>query len=119
MQKSITARHFDLTPEMKQSCEEEIDRLGEFFDNIISAELVLDKERHLRKAELKVRVYNSTITGTANTDDIYKSVAEAADKVKVQLQKYKGKLKNKKPEVITETINSLTRPTTDVDEIDI
>lgn len=119
MRKSITARHFDLTPEMKQSCEEEIERLAKFFDNIISAELVLDKERHLKKAELRVKVYNATITGTASTEDLYKSVSEAADKVKVQLQKYKGKLKDKNPELITETINSLTKPSTDVDEIDI
>ena len=119
MQKSITARHFDLTPEMKESCLAEVDGLRKFFDNIISAELVLDKERHMKKAELKIKVYNATITSAATSEDIYKAVSEATDKARVQLIKYKGKLKEKNSERITKTIDSLTKPSTDVDEIDV
>jgi putative sigma-54 modulation protein len=118
MQKNITARHFDLTPEMKERCEAEIDGLRRYFDNIISANLVLDVERHVHRAELKVQVYNATITGSGDTNDMYNSIASAVDKVKGQLKKYKGKLKNKRPDEITETINNLTQPTTDVDELD-
>ncbi len=119
MQKNITARHFDLTTEMKQKCEDEMDGLSRFFDNIISADLVLDTERHRRKAELKVKVYNTVISGTGETDDLYNSISAAVEKVKVQLIKHKGKLKDKDPEEIKETISSLTQPTTDVDEIDV
>lgn len=119
MQKEITARHFDLTSEMKEMCEIEMEGLTRFFENIISAELILDTERHIRKAELKVKVYNATITGTGDTDDMNNSIAMAVDKVKGQLKKYKGKLKNRKPEEITETIDSITKPRTDVDETEI
>ena len=119
MLKKITARHFDLTAEMKERAEEEMDRLTRYFDNIVSAELVLDTERHRRMAELKVNVYNSTISGTGETDDMYNSIAQAVDKVKGQLKKYKAKLKHKKPDEITGTIDKLTRPTTDVDEVDV
>ena len=119
MQKTITARHFDLTQEMKEKCEAEIDGLTRYFENIISADLVLDKERHLQKVELNVKVYNTTITGKGDTDDLYNSLSVAVDKVKTQLKKHKGKLKNKKPDEIAETISSLTQPSTDVDEVDI
>jgi len=119
MQKNITARHFDLTDEMRDRCESEMDGLTRFFENIISADLVLETEKHRRKAELKVKVYNSTITGTGDTDDLYNSISAAVDKVKGQLIKYKGKMKEKKPEQIHETIDSLTRPSTDVDEVDV
>ncbi len=118
MLKTITARHFDLTSEMKERAEEEIDRLTRYFDNIVSAELVLDTERHRRTAELKVNVYNNTISGTGDTDDMYNSIAVAVDKVKGQLKKYKSKLKQKKPEEITGVKDVLTRPSTDVDEVD-
>lgn len=118
MLKKITARHFDLTAEMKERAEEEMDRLTRYFDNIVSAELVLDTERHRHVAELRVNVYNNMITGTGDTGDMYNSITVAVDKVKVQLKKYKGKLKHKKPEEITETIDTLTRPNTNVDEVD-
>ena len=119
MLKKISARHFDLTDEMRERAESEMDGLTRYFENIISAELVLDTERHHRKAELTVKVYNNTITGTGDTDDIYNSIGQAVDKVKGQLKKYKGKLKHKKPDEITETMDALTRPSTDVDELDV
>jgi len=64
MLKKITARHFDLTPNIKEKAEEEMERLTRFFDNIVSAELILDQEKHRRIAELKVNVYNQTIAAT-------------------------------------------------------
>lgn len=119
MLKKITARHFDLTPEMKDKAEEEMEGLTRYFENIISAEMVLDTERHRRVAELKVNVYNQIISGTGETEDIYSSIDVAVDKVKKQLKKYKGKLKNRKPEEIAGKKENLTRPTTDIDEVDV
>ncbi|MEA2031795.1 MAG: ribosome-associated translation inhibitor RaiA [candidate division Zixibacteria bacterium] len=119
MLKKITARHFDLTPEIKDSAEEEMDRLTRYYENIISAELVLDAERHRRRAELKVNVYNNTISGSEESDDMYVSIAKAVDKVIGQLKKYKGKLKNRQPEAISETKRDLTRPNIKDDDLDI
>jgi len=118
MQKIITARHFDLTPEMKERAEADIESLTRYFENIISAELVLETERHRRIAELRVKVFNNSITGTGDTDDMYNSIGVAVDKVKGQLKKYKGKLKERRPEEIADTISELTRPATNPDEID-
>lgn len=119
MLKKVTARHFDLTPEIKAKAEEEMDGLTRFFENIISAEMVLDAERHRRRAELKVNVFNNVIQGRAETDDIYNAIDAVIDKVKVQLKKYKGKLKDRKPEEVTGVKQSLARPTTDLDEVDV
>ncbi|UCC44433.1 MAG: ribosome-associated translation inhibitor RaiA [Candidatus Zixiibacteriota bacterium] len=119
MQKSITARHFDLTPELRNHADIEIDGLTRYFDNIISAELILDKERHRQKAELKVKVYKETLAGTGETDDMYNSIAMAVDKVKGQLKRYKGKLKDKKPDRITDLTEETTRPRTNDEELDV
>lgn len=119
MLKRITARHFDLSEEMKIQAEQEIDSLTRYFENIVSADLILDMERHRRKAELKINVYNNTLTGTGDTDDMYNSISVAVEKVKSQLKKYKGKLKDKRPEEISGVKDELTRPSTDLDEIDI
>ncbi|MGH8014654.1 MAG: ribosome hibernation-promoting factor, HPF/YfiA family, partial [Candidatus Zixiibacteriota bacterium] len=96
----------------------EMDGLKKFFDNIISAELILDSEKHRKKAELKVRVYNQTLNATADTGDIYSSIDGVIEKIKGQLKKYKGKLKDKRPEKITSVVEKLTRPSTDDDEIE-
>jgi putative sigma-54 modulation protein len=118
MQKIITARHFDLTTEMKDRAESEMESLTRYFDNIISAELVLDTERHRRMAELKVKVYNNVISGSGDTDDMYNSISVAVDKVKGRLKKYKGKLKARKPEEIAEAKSAFGQPSTDVDEVE-
>jgi len=119
MQKKITARHFDLTPEIREKAETEIDSLQRYFDNIISAEMILDMERHRRLAEVKVKVYKETLTGTGDTDDIYNSMSQAIEKVKVQLKKYKGKLKEKRPEEIADVTESITRPHTNPEDLDV
>jgi putative sigma-54 modulation protein len=118
MLKTITARHFDLSNEMKEKAEAEIDGLTKFFDNIISADLILNSEKHRKTAELKVKVYNQTLTATADTDDVYSSISSAVDKIKVQLKKYKGKLKNKRPEEIAQVVQKLTKPTTDDEDLE-
>lgn len=118
MQTTITARHFDLTDEMRTQAEGEIEGLTRYFENIISAELVLDIERHRRIAEIRVRVYNNTLTATGDTDDLYNSINMAVDRMKTQLKKYKGKLKDRRPEEIAEIKDALTRPLTNPEDVD-
>ncbi|RKX22517.1 MAG: ribosome-associated translation inhibitor RaiA, partial [Candidatus Zixiibacteriota bacterium] len=114
-----TARHFDLTPELREHVESEIEKLTRYFENIISSDVILDVEKYRQTAEIKVKVYNAVITGSADSNDMYASIEMSVDKVKKQLKKYKGKLKNKHPEKITETVESLTKPQTNEDEIDV
>jgi putative sigma-54 modulation protein len=118
MKTKVTARHFDLTPDMKAKAEDEMDGLTRFFDRIISAEYVLDTERHRRSAELRVKVHAHTLSAKAETDDIITAISGAADKMTSQLKKYKGKLKDKDPSEIAEFAQSTTMPDTDVDGID-
>jgi ribosome hibernation promoting factor len=119
MNVEITARHFDLTPELKEHTEREVEGLTRFFDNIVSAEVILDVEKYRQSAEIKVKVYNAVLAGTGKTDDMYASIEQAVNKVKVQLKKHKSKLKDKRPEKIHEAVEERTRPDTDVDSLDV
>ena len=47
MNTKVTARHFELTPEIKSLAEENFDGLQRYFDHIISCHLILDVEKHL------------------------------------------------------------------------
>ena len=119
MQVKLTARHFDLTPQIREKAEAEIEGLTRFHENIISAELILDVERHRRLAEIRVKVSRDTLTGSGDSDDMYKSISLAVDKMKAQLKKHKEKLKEKDVEAITGVAESMTRPSTNPDEVDV
>jgi putative sigma-54 modulation protein len=115
----ITARHFHLTPELKSHIEREVGKLRKYFESIIASEVILDVEKYRQRAEIRIRVYRDTIAGTADSDDMYTSVESALDKVKGQLKKYKSRLKEKRPEEILETVEKITRPETDIDEVEL
>jgi putative sigma-54 modulation protein len=119
MKLNITARHFDLTPQLKENIERELDGLTKFFDNIISADVILDVEKYRQSVEIKIKVYNQSITAKADSNDMYASLEKAIDKVKVQLKKYKGKLKEKHPEKIEANVAKTTRPKTNDEEVDV
>jgi putative sigma-54 modulation protein len=119
MKTKLTARHFDLTPEIRAHAEEELEGLNKFFEHIISAELIMDVARHRRLAEIKVKVSRDTIAGNGESDDLNKAIALAVDKVKVQLVKHKERLKEKDVDEIIATESALTKPQANPDEVDV
>jgi putative sigma-54 modulation protein len=92
----ITARHFDLTDDLKNFVEHEIEKLGRYFNHIIDTHLILDAEKSRMTAELKVKVYGTILTSKVRSFDMYKSVEEVIDKMGGQLKRYKGRLQDKK-----------------------
>ena len=104
MKVNITARHFELTDELKGRVGEEVDKLTRFYENIISANAVLDVEGYRHMAEISVKVYGTTLTGTGESDQMQISIERAMDKLAVQLKKYKGKLKDKNQKRVSQEI---------------
>jgi putative sigma-54 modulation protein len=118
MDTKITARHFELTPEIKNLAEENFASLEKFFDNIITSQLILDVEKHRKKAELKMSVHGQTLTSTEVSDDMYVSIESVFDKARGQLRKYKGKIKSKNIHEIQAAQDAAAKPKTDVEDVD-
>jgi putative sigma-54 modulation protein len=97
METRITARHFNLTPELKEFCEKQISRLERYFDRIIHCHLILDLEKSRMTAELKLKVHGTALNSKESSFDMHISVEKVLSKMEVQLKKYKAKLKDKKP----------------------
>lgn len=114
----VTARHFELTDEIKDHAQHNYEELKKFFENIISCDLTLDVERHRKLAELQVKVFGQTLRSTGEADDMYVSIESAFDKARTQIKKYKGKLKKKHPKEITSKQADAAKPDTDVDAVD-
>lgn len=114
----LTARHFELTPELKGHAEGNFDSLQKLYDQIISCHLILDVEKHRKMAEMQIKVHGQVLTSTEESDDMHISIESVFDKARQQLKKYKEKLKLKDSRKIAVAQSEAARPHTDADSID-
>lgn len=102
MKISVTGRHFELTDAVKDRATDEIERLGKFFDNIISANLVMTQEKHRILGELTMSVAKSKLIAKSSTKDPLATIEMVTDKMAKQLKKHKGKMKERHQDKISE-----------------
>jgi putative sigma-54 modulation protein len=94
MNVSITGRKVKLTPQLRAYIEKNMKKLDHYSDHIYDFALILERERHLFKAEVNIRVKKKTIHLFAKTHDIFSVVDTLYDKVEVKLRRYREKLNN-------------------------
>ena len=91
MRINFTARHYKPSLRLKEYAENEVLRLEKFYDGIINCEIVLDYQKDIQIAEVHLTVYGQKLTVVEKTDDIYKSIYKAVDKMERKLKRYKEK----------------------------
>jgi len=91
MRISFTARHYKPSQRLKEYAQNEVLRLEKFYDGIISCEIVLDYQKDIQIAEIMITVYGQQLTVMEKTDDIYKSIDKAVEKMERKLKRYKEK----------------------------
>lgn len=96
MEIRTTARHFELTDNLKKFSEDEIKRLEKYYDHIIDTHLTMSVEKSRQIAELTVKVYGTVLTSKAKAFDMYLAVEQVIIKMESQIKKYKSKLREKK-----------------------
>jgi putative sigma-54 modulation protein len=98
MRLSLTGRHVDVPPTLRQLVTRRLERLERVFnDTLLSASVVLSKERHLLQAELVVRArgdHTFSAVGAGATWTV--AVGEAAEKIAQQAHKLKDKWRSRK-----------------------
>ena len=107
MQITFTARHFKATSRLKGYCEKKVSRLKRYYDGIIECEIILDYEKLNQIAEIAIKVYGQRLLAIEKSEDIFKSIDAAVEKLERQVKKYKEKLKdhtNAKPAEILTTL---------------
>jgi len=119
MEPQITARHLDLTPKIKDHARKALMHLNKFYENIVAEECILSKQKFMHSAEMRVTVYREIISASAENEDLFAAIDQCADKIKAQLNRYKGRLKEKDPTEVTNLATRTARPETDVDAVDM
>jgi putative sigma-54 modulation protein len=98
MRLSLTGRHLDVPPTLRQLVTRRLERLERHFnDTLVSAAVVLSKERHLLQAELVVHARGDhTFSAVGEGTTWTAAVGGAAEKIAQQAHKLKDKWKTRK-----------------------
>jgi len=92
MKIDITARHIELTPALRTFTEEKLAKLEKLLDDRLEAHVVLFVEKHRHVAEIQVKSRTAVFSGQEETDDLYSSIREVAEKLERQALKHKEKI---------------------------
>ncbi|MBN1540888.1 ribosome-associated translation inhibitor RaiA [candidate division KSB1 bacterium] len=104
MRITFTARHFKTSDRLKEFAEERVRKLKKYYDGILDIEIILDYIRQQQVAELIAKVYGTRLAVVEKSEDMYKSIDLAVDKLERQLVRYKGKMRGFDKERIVENI---------------
>ena len=91
----IKATKMEMTGAIESAVKEKAGSLEKYFDKIISIDVEVGKttQHHHKgdffRAEINVQVPKKMLRAEAETDDLYKSINEARDRMKMEITKYK------------------------------
>jgi len=93
---SITGRHLEVTPALRQRIEEKISKLHKYSHHIIEANVILSVEKYRHVAEIILQLNGATISAQGQTEDMYASLDRALEKIERQLHRYKERYDKRK-----------------------
>ncbi len=97
MQIVVSARHADITEEMRTYAERKVSKLLKFYDKIQEIEVVLDRESVRHRVEIIVNAEHKNMFVASETgDDPFACMDLALDKLGRQLTRHKDKHRNRK-----------------------
>jgi putative sigma-54 modulation protein len=99
---TTTARHYQLTPALKDYAESKVLQLKKYFDNIVTAHIVFELEKYRHAVEVSIHVNGKDFNGREVSEDMYASVDRVVEKLERQIRRYKGKRFNKKTPKLAE-----------------
>lgn len=91
MHVSITGRHMDVTPALREYIGEKIERLERYFD-LVDVQVTLSAEKYRQRAEVQLRESAGLFFAEEETDDIYSAIDLAVDRLESQAKKQHDKI---------------------------
>lgn len=102
---TISARHFNASASLQDRVQEEIDKLGKFYPNVTSANIVLDHEvEHMRRCEISLNITGAVVIASADDENMGKAIDTALERAKIQLKKYNEKQKDHKGQPVADLL---------------
>lgn len=95
MRINFTARHYKAPDKLRDYAESKVKSLEKYFDRILECEILLDYEKQTQIVEIALKVPGQRLFVIEKSEDTYKAIDEAVDKLERQVKKYKAKLRNR------------------------
>lgn len=93
---TTTARHYELTPALKDYAERKVLNLKKYFEQIGTAQITFSLEKYRHAVEISVHVNGREFNSKEESEDMYTSIDRVVDKLERQILKHKGKIKRRK-----------------------
>jgi putative sigma-54 modulation protein len=99
MNLTISGRHIDVTPALREYVLTKLERVTRHFDQVVDVTVVLSVEKlsekdRRQKAEVTVHVKGKDIFVEQSSEDLYASIDQLMDKLDRQIVKYKDKVQD-------------------------
>ncbi len=91
MKVNFTGRHVEVSPALRAQAQERLSKMASFLDDIIDVHVTFSVEKHRHMAEVSLKTRSHAFVASAESLDMYKSLAEAMDKIEVQAHKHAAK----------------------------
>ena len=91
MQVSITFRHMTASEALREHVDARINSLQKYFIKPIEIHAVLSVEKIRHRAEVVLHEQNFKASADEVSDDMYKSIDKALDRIESQVKKHKAK----------------------------
>lgn len=92
---AITTRGYKAPDRLKNYVNSKINRLNRFSDIIMNGEAIISYEKMDQIVDFKIKLKHKMIHITEKSEDVFKSVDLAIDKLERQVAKAKDKLKDR------------------------
>ena len=92
MKVDITARHFTLSKNLRETVDQKVQKILKFNQIIITCQIVLTKESHNEKAEIILHLKGKNFIAIHSSGSFEKSINMVVDKITSQLKKQHDKL---------------------------
>jgi putative sigma-54 modulation protein len=92
----IAGRQVEVTPSLREFTLDKLRKLEKLLDGPLEVHVVLTAEKHRQHAEIQVKSRTAILSGAEETDDLFASISEVADKLERQALKHKEKVTERK-----------------------
>lgn len=96
MRINYTARHVNITPDIKKHCERRIKNLEKLLGNPVIADIILSVEKFRKRVEINVKSKRVTLNVDEESHDMLNSLGVAFDHIERRIKKEREKLKKLK-----------------------
>ena len=96
MRITVTCRHCELEPALKEYVEDKVSRLARYFDRVDEAHIVFQIEGHRCIADITVHASRAVISSEQSADDLRSAFDRSMDKVERQIRRYKERVRHHK-----------------------